>query len=397
MALGALIGAYQEDDGGALRALLPLAGQTLIEFQARCLAAVGAAPIVALVERVPPALAEAFERLRGEGIPVVAVSDAVEAASRFEAGSAILLLADGVAPDIADVTLAAETDEPVILSLPDAEEYAAFERIDGERRWSGIARVDANLVGATAAMLGDWDLQSTLLRRAIQAGVALRAGASGEGGGPLLAESEQALGQFERRLLLASRVARDDWVARFALPMVEEVATEQLMETRIAPTLLARIAILLTLVAAFAFTRGWLGPGLALLLLSTPLDLVARRLALLRLRPISPSNAALRWLWPAGGVALLALGWFVSRHGGGWGAFVAALATVAFAEAMRIERGQEDVPWRLWLFSRRSAIVSAIPFALVGAWVPLLGFLAAHATVSFFLVQHARHGRLTGH
>ena len=31
MALGALIGAYQEDEAGGLRALLPLAGQTLIE------------------------------------------------------------------------------------------------------------------------------------------------------------------------------------------------------------------------------------------------------------------------------------------------------------------------------------------------------------------------------
>ena len=39
MALGALIGAYQEDDAGALRALLPLAGRTLLEYQARCAAA----------------------------------------------------------------------------------------------------------------------------------------------------------------------------------------------------------------------------------------------------------------------------------------------------------------------------------------------------------------------
>ena len=53
MALGALIGAYQEDESGALRALLPLAGRTLFEYQARCLAAVGATPLVVLVERVP--------------------------------------------------------------------------------------------------------------------------------------------------------------------------------------------------------------------------------------------------------------------------------------------------------------------------------------------------------
>ena len=64
MALGALIAAYHEDDQGTLRALFPLAGRTLIEYQARCVAAVGAAPIVVMVERIPAALNDAFERLR---------------------------------------------------------------------------------------------------------------------------------------------------------------------------------------------------------------------------------------------------------------------------------------------------------------------------------------------
>ena len=88
MALGALIGAYQEDDSGGLRALLPLAGRTLIEYQARCAAAAGAAPVVVIVERIPVALNDAFERLRGEGINLIPVSDSNEAASRFEPGAA---------------------------------------------------------------------------------------------------------------------------------------------------------------------------------------------------------------------------------------------------------------------------------------------------------------------
>jgi hypothetical protein len=60
MAVGALISAYHEDDSGALRALLPLAGRTLVEYQARCAAAAGAAPLVVVVERVPQALQDAF-------------------------------------------------------------------------------------------------------------------------------------------------------------------------------------------------------------------------------------------------------------------------------------------------------------------------------------------------
>src|SRR5215217_4367787 len=129
MALGALIGAYQEDDAGGLRALLPLAGRTLIEYQARCLATVGAMPLTVLVERVPPALNEAFERLRGEGIAVVPVSDGNEAASRFEAGSQLLLLADGTAPDIGDLSRIVEEGDSAVMSVPDDEAHAAFERI----------------------------------------------------------------------------------------------------------------------------------------------------------------------------------------------------------------------------------------------------------------------------
>ena len=124
MALGALIGAYQEDDAGGLRALLPLAGRTLIEYQARCLSAAGAAPLVVLVERVPPALNEAFERLRAEGISVVPVSEGNEAASRFETGSQLILLGDGIVPDMGDLErLHAEVDA-AIMAVPDDEAHA---------------------------------------------------------------------------------------------------------------------------------------------------------------------------------------------------------------------------------------------------------------------------------
>ena len=391
MALGALIGAYQEDDLGGLRALLPLAGRTLLEYQARCLAASGAAPLVVLVERVPVALNDAFERLRGEGIIVVPVSDGIEAASRFEAGTQVLLLADGIAPDMVDLARLADEPEAAILTVPDSEEFAAYERIDASHRWAGLARIEGSTLGATAAMLGDWDLQSTLLRRAIQAGARQIASNSGEGRGPFLASDEAAMAGYERRLLVASRTAREDAVSRYLLPIIEEVATETLMETRLRPAWLVHGALALTIAAAFCFTRGWDLAALGLLVLSTPLDLVAQRLAMLRLKPLSPTMLSRRLLWPAAGLALLALGWFETRHGAGWGAIVAALAATAFAEAARIERAGQAVPGATWLFSRRTAIWAAIPFAALGWWSSYLALLALYAATSFFLIQHMRH------
>lgn len=392
MALGALIGAYQEDDAGGLRALLPLAGRTLIEYQARCLAAAGAAPLIVLVERLPPALNDAFERLRAEGISVIPVSEGNEAASRFEAGSQLILLGDGVVPDTGDLEkLAAEADGAV-MTVPDNDANADFERIDGLQRWAGLARVDSGMLGATAAMLGDWDLQSTLLRRVIQSGPRFIPSAQGEGQGPFLATSQEAVAGYERRLLVASRTARGDAVGRYILPLVEELATEKLMETGVRPAWLVQLALAMTIAAAFCFTRGWHWGALALLLLSSPLDLVAHRLAMLRLQPLGSSMLSRRLLWPAAGLALLALGWFEARHGSGWGAMMAALAAGAFAEAGRVERSGHSLPGADWHFSRRMAIWLAIPFAIGGWWSLYLGLLAFYAAGSFFIAQHWCHG-----
>jgi len=391
MALGALIGAYQEDDSGGLRALLPLAGRTLIEYQARCAAAAGAAPVVVIVERIPASLNDAFERMRGEGINLIPVSDNNEAAARFEPGALILMIADGCAPDMPLVARVAGAGEPAIATVPDDNAHAEFERLDAVSRWAGVALVDGQTLGATVAMLGDWDLQSTLLRRTVQAGaIRVRVG-DDPFASPLLASRPEETADFERRLLVASRGARRDWVSRYILPIVEEFATERLMEGRLRPEWLLGASLALTLAAAFAFTRGWLWPALGLLIVASPLDLVADRLATLRMRPLPAHSLVRRALWPAAGFALIALGWWHARHGGGWGAMIAALSAVAFALAAKIERGSEDHPFEIWLFSIRAAIFGAIPFAIAGWWNAALAGLASYSAASFFLIQHFRH------
>lgn len=390
MALGALISAYQEDDQGGLRALFPLAGRTLVEYQARCAAAAGAAPIIVLVERVPVALNDAFDRLRAEGVAVVPVSDGNEAASRFEAGTLVLQIADGLAPDFALCARLADHAEPAVALTPDDEQHQAHERVDATSRWAGLSLIDSQTLSSTAAMLGDWDLQSTLLRRTVQAG-ARRVSAGEVGNSILLAQSPDDLAFFERRLLVGSRGARNDWASRYLLPLVEEFATERLMESRVRPSLLVAAALILTIAAAFGFTRGWLWPSVALLVLSTPFDLVAERLAALRMRPLPPSLWTRRLLWPAAGLAMLALGWWSTNHGSGWGALISALSAIAFAEAARTEQSGIDIPFEHWLFSRRNAIFTAIPFAIGGWWNALLVILLVYAAASFFIVQHFRH------
>jgi hypothetical protein len=390
MALGALIAAYQEDDQGGLRALLPLAGQTLLEYQVRCAAALEAQPIVVLVERVPPVLNEAFERLRADGLSVAAVSDAREAASRFEPNRMVLLLGDGIVPTPDLIGQIAGEEEPAIATVPDDGEHQQFERVDAQARWAGVALIEGHLLASTAAMLGDWDLQSTLLRRALQDG-ALRVPLDEETGEPLLVDGPEQLAGFERAMISASRGGRRDFSSRYLLAPVEDFATEQLMERPVRPEWLIWVALALTIAGAAASFSGWPTIAVLLLLLSAPLDLVATRLATLRLRPL-PTRMPSRWLlWPFAGLALLALGWSTMKAGSGWGAMMAALGAVAFAEAARIEAPKIAIPGEVWLFSRRNAIMLAVPFAIFGAWSSYLGLTAAYAAASFFLLQNFRH------
>jgi hypothetical protein len=239
-------------------------------------------------------------------------------------------------------------------------------------------------------MLGDWDVQSTLLRRTIQEG-ARRVAAAAAGGEPLLVERGEQLADFQRRLVHASRGGRNDAASRFILPWAEDLATEQLMETQLRPTWLIWFALALTIAGAICFTRGWLGAGLVLLALSTPLDLIASRLANIRLRPLPTRMISRLALWPAGGIALLAIGLWETRHGTGWGSLVTAAAACAFAEAMRLEKAAMPPGGELWLFSRRNAIFLAIPFALAGIWTAYLIATLGYAAVSFFVVQRVRH------
>lgn len=389
MAPGALISAYQQDEGGALRALLPLAGRTVVEYQARCAAAAGAQPILLLVDGIPEGLEQAAERLRQEGIAVTLVRDGGEAAARFDPGSLVLQIADGLAPHMELVLRVANAGEPAIATVRDDEDHAEFERIDGLTRWAGLLLVDARLIGSTAVMLGDWDFQSTLLRRAVQEG-ALRVPV-GSAPSPLLVSKPDQSALFERHLLQASRGARLDWPARFLLPLVEDLATEKLLATRIRPAWLIHAALALTIAAALGFTRGWLWPSLALLLLASPLDQIADRVATLRLRPLPVTMLSRRLLRPAAGLALFGLGWFQALHGGGWGALVAAIAAIAFDAAAAVERPREPVPGEIWLLSPRGAVWTVIPLAIGGWWNAVLALVAAWAAGSFFYLQHLHH------
>ncbi len=168
MALAALISAIRDaEDGSGLVGTLSVAGRTLIERQARLAAQAGAARVVLLVERLPAGLTGAIDRLRRDGIAIDVARSTGDAADRFHPDERVLVFADGAMAGADAIGRLVGSPAPALLTLGEAAPPGAFERIDARARWAGLALVSGDMLRKTVAMLGDWDLHSTLLRRAV--------------------------------------------------------------------------------------------------------------------------------------------------------------------------------------------------------------------------------------
>lgn len=376
-ALCGLIFAVEEaqDRPGTLVASLPFGGMTLLEYQIRLLAGIGASQVLVAVGKVTPQFLAAIERAGRGQLKVDIVRSAEEAAEKVLREADVLVLADGlVTIDPVMERMAAEP-HPALLVTDDAESPAAIERLDMRHCWAGIARIETRHLAHIASMPEDYDFQSALLRVAAQSGALqvplapgwARAGHAVERSGDGLAARNQAVlvALSDRRTLWADR-----WVftraARFVLP--------QMMARDIpdwAPLVaggIVSIAALLTVLA------GWEGVGtltalLATLGISTAASHAALRGEELRARKIELGVLLLFAL------LLAALGWREFRAiGTGVPVLLAAAGIVLQLLVERV-----PVPRRRWWANAAAQLLILAPFALLGHAALGLGAVALYA------------------
>lgn len=390
MPLAALIAAQEQTDiGDGLRATLPLAGRTLVEHQAGLAMAVGASHIVILVERVPAVLAHAVDRLRRQGARVEIARGVADAIDRFHPEERILLIADGAVAAQSAVEVLAEEAGPALLTLPDTQEYGAFERIDATERWAGFALFGKTLLEATAQMLGDWDLGSTLLRRLVQ-GDAARVAAldptdEAPVAPPVLALGPAAIGPIEAGMLRRADPSDGNWVELYLHRLVATPLIGPLVARQVDQRLVAWAAVGLAWLGALlaAFEIFW---GAALLLpLAAATASAARRMA--RIWGGQAEDGLLPALARyAAALAALVLLARVLAGEGGWGWWlVAALvpaALLGLAALDPIMAAIRPLPSRA--LASGDALVWLAPLAAVlGGWRWMLAGVAAYAVVSF--------------
>ncbi len=363
-ALCGLIFAVEEaqDRPGTLVASLPFGGMTLLEYQIRLLAGIGAEQVLVAVGKVTPQFLAAIERAGRGRLKVDIVRSAEEAAEKVLRDADVLVLADGlVTIDPVMERMAAEP-HAALLVTDDSESPAAIERLDMRHCWAGIARIETRHLAHIATMPEDYDFQSALLRVAAQSGALqvplapgwARAGHAVERSGDGLAARNDAVlaALSDRRTLWADR-----WVfsraSRFVLP--------QMMARNIpdwAPLALGGVVAVAALLTVLA---GWGGIGTLVALVATLGFATAA------------SHAALRGEEPrARQIEFAILGLFVLLLAAtGWHEFrvignPASLLLAASGVVLQLLAERVPVQRRRWWANAAAQMLVLTPFALLG-------------------------------
>lgn len=304
------------------RSLLPVAGQTLIEYQVRVARACGAGHIVVLVDRIPALLVSAFDRLKADGIDVDIARDASEVADRIHPDERLIVFEGGVVAGRTLVEALVSKAEPTLLTLRDTPQTSHFERIDALDRWGGLALLNGKLLRETAAILGDWTLGPTLLRAALQAGAERL---PYEGNGLALVRDEQDA-QIVANALANDSGQREErfWNSKVVRPVVRLVLS-RLIDRNVPPDILAVLPLGLMGLSVLAAATGWIAAAFGLYILAGFPAMAAQIMANIGAQPDKIMRQVAISRLPILVALLVFSGWSLNVPGLGWAPLVLAL------------------------------------------------------------------------
>lgn len=377
---------------------MPVGGRTLLEYQAYVARGAGADGFVVYAERVTPELRHTIERLGHAGFRIKLTQSVLEMIDHIHPTDRLLMIADGVvaSADIVERTISCTGE--AIATIADIPANVAFERLDGKARWAGLAVLEGGRVGAIRSMPEDWDVQSTLLRSAVQIGTAQLPvdDMIAPAGDSVLhqVEDQDALADVDQCLLHRHRfeTGRGDWVERRLFGPLGRLIGPVLFRYGIAGTWLELGAILFHLLAIGFFLQSRPGLGLLLLAVAGPFHALGQMLGTIRgeRSPVFRLAANTRTVLDVG--VILALAWGLFAAGEGWGQLVLAAWVVQHGLYLKLiaPAAVAESGWRsIWQPGGDIMTWAMIPLGLFGLWAWVLVLLAAWLTAMF--VDRMRH------
>jgi hypothetical protein len=368
---------------------LMILGTPRIEFQLRRARMAGVRHVVIFAERPDAALLASIERLRREGLSVDLARQVADTAELIHPEETVLLIAPDVIVAPERIAALLNMSCAALLCVRDEPANERFERIDATARWTGFARIDGEMLRRTVAMVGDWDLASTLLRRAVQEGAERVTLTPDEAGRELIVVDAPLAGQAAgRRLIATADVPRAGWTtrwllgraARFFAGLAGEVGIEARWVT-IAGFVFAGLAV----VSAIA---GWVLASLFLLLIALFADLTGDVGA----RAAAGGSAYDRLRLPvraaASAAVAIAMGTTLFIRTLQWGCVVLALVIIG-ATWLAAPLARDNPRTAAWRADPAGHALIGIAGFVLGSPVGALAVAAVHAVASLVAAMRA--------
>ncbi len=385
MLAGLLFAIHDADDRpDRLAATLPFSGVTLIEYQARLLIAAGVSQIIIVVARMTPELLGAINRIGRRGVSVDTVRSAMEAGEKLHPLAPVLMLGDGLVTTDAIVKAMAVEDGDCLLVVPESDAGPGFERVGGQMAWAGVARLSSRRIAEVAGLPQDYDLQSSLLRFAVQSRAThVLLPTDAVRGGHGIERQARTLEERGRAVLMTIVSGRRGWFDRFVLAPIARLALPLLVDRGAAGTTVGAAGAALGVAGLVTIGFGLPSIGLVLSLLGC--IALALGSVLSGLRDVAPM--ARGQTLAIGGVAaasILVFAFFVSGYAGNNTALAIGTALVAIgalAERAILERERQ-----MWWGSPAAYLLIVALFAILGFPVFGLGLTAVYATATLAVV-----------
>ncbi|MDZ4308586.1 hypothetical protein [Allopontixanthobacter sp.] len=379
------------DAGGDPRALLTVAGRTIVRHQLECALALGCEKIACQAPGLSREMLDLQHLAEGSGAQFQVLTGSRVLSGMVRAADELLVFADGLLPEcqLAQKLLA---DRPAVLVLPADEGIAAgFERIDRDYAWAGLFMVRGAAVERLADLPPDADPVASLLRIALQTGTRIAAMPEGalarhEWG---LVHSADHADRYEQAWLdrhmrpaplVAPLLAAADWTAT---SLIRRAHGGRLSGGGI----LGGAAAL----AGLAALTGWFWEPVAGFALLAAAYFAARTGGALKSleSPGRPAPEALSrtygWLVMALDIVLIAL----SAMAGPQGEFTTVLAATSLILALRIGGALPLGNWKI-LFADRSLLVIALAIAAYFGQITLVSQILTVSALAVILIDAGR-------
>ncbi len=208
-------------------------GQPVIARQIAQLMEFGITHFIVAIDTMPGMLLSLADQLTEKGAQIDFVRSPQELSDKLSGADFIFVQDEGVIGDYQLINECLSVNSPYIATMDGREENKAFENIDLNTVWAGLALLPVELVQGIGALPKDWSISSTLLRQGITQNVHRRPipQALLQTGALRLLQSDDDAELYSKSLLSNYNAGQYGWVEQTIFAPLSKMMLPRIMQS----------------------------------------------------------------------------------------------------------------------------------------------------------------------